>query len=577
MNKRRLATLGFILMFLFLFVPTMAVKAGGSTSISGSGTASSPYVISDILWYDGGNSQLDFVKAPKDAYGDYTYFRITYQMDCILSFEGVKDVEYRGKNNAIIPYDNCFFPAGKTVDFRVPNSSITGESFTPGKYMFYLHLTELEHATLDSSGRSVSMNTWTSFSYSGSTKLNIHIDHPSYLWLYFYDKNANAFSTMPAGTEWDEGWTRTLPPSSGAVGKYVDDKEATAVWMDAGDYTFNIPYISSCPNFIFCAKTQDYNFGTVNVSWSNSYSDFKVTLTPGDNPDGDTARLDGWSWPFDTTHNYGNLSGTSGSGHIDHSFDTAGYASLTIKLTGHTLGRTPTVYKTLHPTTLAISPKKPTTSLTNVKRTSATFNLTLVNKADHGDKLLVQRKVSGVWKTIKTVTITSGISKITVTGLKAKTTYTMRVVGQVSAKNGYKALVGSGKSYTFKTGLPTKPSVKSVKVSKVRVKKVPKTYHSGHWAGSGSSSTWIPGYYTGGYVTTSFRVTITLRKAAKGSKGLSVNGVFMKGTGRKFTGTLSFKGKSSVKGKRKGITICSAMSKSYGGFSPSVTKKVRIK
>jgi hypothetical protein len=145
-----------------------------------------------------------------------------------------------------------------------------------------------------------------------------------------------------------------------------------------------------------------------------------------------------------------------------------------------------------------------------------------------------------------------------------------------------KGYIGDGKSYffggpvlntaTIKTGKANKLKVKSIKVKAVKVKRH-KVRHYGYYTGVY--------LYTEKFYTCKFKVTIKLKKKP-GTKGIMVNGRYLKGNKKKYTTTFTpypnYYTKKPPKGLKKyKVSVCSVQNKSYGGYSPSKTKKVKIR
>lgn len=160
-------------------------------------------------------------------------------------------------------------------------------------------------------------------------------------------------------------------------------------------------------------------------------------------------------------------------------------------------------------------------------------------------------------------------------GLKAGTSYKTRIrYGEfITYSTDY---AGDGKSYffggpvlkttTIKTGAAKAPAIKSVTAKATSVK-----YHKvKHY-----------GYYTGVYLytekfyTCKIKVTVKLKKKP-GTKGLFINDTWVKGDKTSYTVTFSPYPNYYAK-KPKGhykytVTVCSGQNKSWGGYSPSVSK-----
>jgi hypothetical protein len=166
-------------------------------------------------------------------------------------------------------------------------------------------------------------------------------------------------------------------------------------------------------------------------------------------------------------------------------------------------------------------------------------------------------------------------------GLKADKKYQTRIRYGEYVTYGTDFL-GDGKSYffggpvlstgTIKTGKAKAPKIKSVKVKAVKVK-YHKVKHYGAYTGVY--------LYTEKFYTCKFKVTVNLKKKP-GTKGIWVNGRFLKGNKKRYTTTFTpypnYYTKRPPKGlSRYKLSICSYKSKAYGGYSPLKAKSVKIK
>lgn len=156
---------------------------------------------------------------------------------------------------------------------------------------------------------------------------------------------------------------------------------------------------------------------------------------------------------------------------------------------------------------------------------------------------------------------------VKVTGLKPNTSHKLCAVGYVSKGKIYGK---ESKAVTVRTGHASAPKVKSVKVSGAKVRKVPKRWVSGYWSGT----RWITGHYTGGGYSTSYTVTVKLKRSHSGQKGIIINGKKVKGKGKTFKTTFTDYGK--WKGRKTYFTICSYQNSNWLGSSKSVTKKAVV-
>jgi hypothetical protein len=147
---------------------------------------------------------------------------------------------------------------------------------------------------------------------------------------------------------------------------------------------------------------------------------------------------------------------------------------------------------------------------------------------------------------------------------------------------------GNGKTYFFggpvlktatvKTGKAKIPSVRSIKVKAVKVKKHKVKHPEGYYWQNNQlvyKSAWTEKYYT-------YKVKVTVRlKKKPGTRGLWVNGRYLKGNKKKYTATFKPSQNRSAK-KPKGrvkytVRISSGQSASYGGYSPEYRKKRTVK
>ena len=158
----------------------------------------------------------------------------------------------------------------------------------------------------------------------------------------------------------------------------------------------------------------------------------------------------------------------------------------------------------------------------------------------------------------------SKTTAIAINGLKPNTSYKFKFVSMCKDASG-KTIAGTPRYQTIKTGRAEKPSVKSVKISNIKVtsKKVWTKNYKGEWQ------------YVTKY-TTSYRVTVTLNKKLPGTLGLSLFNTKKSGKGTTFTFTQSEGG--NLKGKAKTLRFQSySQNSSISGFGAPVTKKVKIK
>lgn len=206
---------------------------------------------------------------------------------------------------------------------------------------------------------------------------------------------------------------------------------------------------------------------------------------------------------------------------------------------------------------------KPTKAITTYNSAKITF----AYPRREGTKIHLQQKKGTKWVTVKTVIPSntgSPSSEVTVKNLKAFTSYQFRTIIQSGNSYGKASPV-----ITAKTGSKTKPKIKSIKTSEFKKVHVPRRYHTGHWNGS----TWIRGYYTGGYTYTRYKVTVTLKKNVPKTNGLYINSILAKKKGTSYSVYLT----GGKKGSRKTIKIQTVRDKKQGsGIGPTVKRKVKI-
>lgn len=307
--------------------------------------------------------------------------------------------------------------------------------------------------------------------------------------------------------------------------------------------------------------------GLENVTPGKDAIPFSFDLVDAD----ESVYISSWSYGSDPSNNHDTYSRSDITRVEDYLRTTASYAGmykLKVVLDSDEMNHMNTVYIDI--------PIKPavvtnfTLSTLSVGYKSVEFNR-LGNSTDNGSQILIQQYKSGKWTTVKKVK--AGSSSATVSGLKSNTTYKFRLVGYVPASDGNPALTGTPtKSLTFKTGYNVKPQIKSIKISGAKYKYVKKKWHSGYWSPSGK---YYSGYYTGGYYTTTYKVKVTLKKKLPAQAGLIIDGKKVSGKGKTFTRTITERGK--LKGKKTYIDIKGYRSKTYLGYTPTVTKKVKIK
>ena len=128
-------------------------------------------------------------------------------------------------------------------------------------------------------------------------------------------------------------------------------------------------------------------------------------------------------------------------------------------------------------------------------------------------------------------------------------------------------VLGTG---TYKTGAAKAPKIKSIKCKAVKVKRH-KVKHYGYYTGVY--------LYTEKFYTYKVKVTVKLKKKP-GTAGIWINGKFCKGNKKKYTATFTPYPNYSAKkpkGRKWGVVIASYQNKSYGGYSPLIQKKKKLK
>jgi len=212
-------------------------------------------------------------------------------------------------------------------------------------------------------------------------------------------------------------------------------------------------------------------------------------------------------------------------------------------------------------------------------------------KNQAGEKLYMEYKIKGAKKWKRSGYMQANAIKLyaeqcyTIKKLKPNKIYKTRLrYGRYVTYS--KDIGGDGKSYffggpvrntkTIKTGKSKKPAFKSVTVKAVKVKKH-KVKHPAYWYYIGGAAFYHKAW-TEKYYTYKLKVTVKLKKKP-GTKGLWINGKFVKGNKKKYTVTLPGSSYSAKKpkGKKFKVGICSYQGKSFGGLSPLYHKKKKIK
>ncbi len=154
--------------------------------------------------------------------------------------------------------------------------------------------------------------------------------------------------------------------------------------------------------------------------------------------------------------------------------------------------------------------------------------------------------------------------------------------------NTTKSYVGDGKNHffggpvlntkTIKTGKGKKPSIRSVFVKATNIK-FHKNRVAGHYEWTGYHYVWI-GPFTEKFYTCKYKVKVNLKKKP-GTKGIWVNGKYLKGNKKSYTTTFTpypnYFTKKPPKGLKVKVQVKSYQNKGYGGFSPTYSKKIKVR
>ena len=192
---------------------------------------------------------------------------------------------------------------------------------------------------------------------------------------------------------------------------------------------------------------------------------------------------------------------------------------------------------------------------------------------------LYVKKSSQSWSQAKVYGPFSPVTKTRIIKLTPGTKYNVRAYYLAETKlNGINQVFASLKpsaTVTVKTGPKKKPAIKSIKISKAKVKKI-KVKGKYYW--DNGTLKYLKGFTT--YETT-YKVTIKFKKKQK-IAGLEVyaGGVtlpkFIKGSKKTYTTTFTVGGKA--KGKKTLFKIKAKTNKTYAAWSPTYkSKKIRIR
>ena len=160
------------------------------------------------------------------------------------------------------------------------------------------------------------------------------------------------------------------------------------------------------------------------------------------------------------------------------------------------------------------------------------------------------------------------------TGLKANTVYEVRAfyTKNLDGKNYSPLGLGTNTAYSntiiIKTGPAAKPPVKSIKITKAKIKK---SKLKGKWYWDNGKLKYLKARTV---YKTSFKVTVTMKKKP-GVKGIFIGDKKIKGNKKKYTAQFTVDGK--MKGKKVNVSVRTYGNDSYGQLSPIYAKKVKVK
>ncbi len=218
---------------------------------------------------------------------------------------------------------------------------------------------------------------------------------------------------------------------------------------------------------------------------------------------------------------------------------------------------------------VGVTPDKPAFSSSTVFSTHKNIELKCHNIFDSNVTLRVDMKKGGKWKKVIDEPALKGNSQLHyVNGLEANTTYTLRTkyyikVGSQQISSGYQTL-------KVKTGVKTKPVIKSLSVSNV---KKHKEYSKAYWDNNGK---YHKGFY---YYWKSYTVKVTLSKAVpSGTLGLKLGAAKVKGKGKTFSFKCTTGTSSSGYADSATVAVSFYSDAKYGGVSPSSkARKISLK
>lgn len=407
---------------------------------------------------------------------------------------------------------------------------------------------------------------------SSTVDLNLDTEYiiPQVKFFNYYSfaiKEASRVQVTASGTdEYEYAVTKNTSLRDDEKTESTNGVASSTQILPAGEY-YLIVKNRNCPVNL-TIKATPYQWGTVKLESFNNCV-FTVSYTPGAEPEDSETYISSWYAPGYADAVDGKNQKYTGT--MDKSTNEPGHVKLTIAVRNDKLdiGKEFEVVGVQKPE----APKISEYFLEDVNTNSAIIGganqfSSPIDRTKNGNYYKVELKKNGVWTDCG---VYSASQKAKLTSLTPNTKYEMRLVG-ILREQGYEDIMSSPSNVvSFTTGCKNKPSIKSIKVTNVKVKKIPKVWHPGQYVGT----VWRAGYYTGGYKETSFKVTVTLKSRVKGPAGLDIDGVFVKGSGK------TFKTKGVIRGNKKGkkvnFKICYANHESYGGKSPATSKKVKLK
>lgn len=213
-------------------------------------------------------------------------------------------------------------------------------------------------------------------------------------------------------------------------------------------------------------------------------------------------------------------------------------------------------------------------SMFETNKSSVTFSPGSFNSAAFGDMYIdIKKGTNGKWSTQWGPFGPGSSGKLKKT-LTPSSTYYVRAY-YVKKVGGEYYLGPDSAPVAIKTGPKSKPAVKSIKITKARVKKV-KVKGKYYW--DNGTLKYLKGFTT---YETKYKVTIKFKKKQRVA-GIEVyaGGVtlpkFIKGSKKTYTTTFTVNGKA--KGKKTKFKIRTKGNKAYGAWSPIYkSKRVRIK